>query len=392
MNHNMNPSSPNSGAPSPVSDDSSTHPHSPASSGDNSQINSKTTGVKRKATRRASTAERRATHNAVERARRETLNGRFLDLAALLPNLSQLRRPSKSAIVNSSIAHIHAARRHRLLASRELRLLKLESDALRRELNEWRSRAGIPRIDEPVRGEGFSVVLSGEPEIIPIPGGPGLQEDGDEDGFGEEMEDDYRPMTDTPMHSDDEVRVALLKSQSQSQGSFVSTINTNVHPMMPPSSMHAHPRAHPMGSSAGGPMIASPTNMSFENPMVGRVYDSVPYHTGDAYSAGAYGPAQDKWGPVGGYGYGNINDQAYLKSLAQNKRSRSSSQSSGSASPSSGYYEQAGWNGNGMRNGGNINNGMNMTMGMHNGDMGNIGMVGGGGSTMGNGGVAFAMM
>lgn len=36
------------------------------------------TQPKRKPSRRANTAERRATHNAVERARRETLNGRFL--------------------------------------------------------------------------------------------------------------------------------------------------------------------------------------------------------------------------------------------------------------------------------------------------------------------------
>ena len=34
--------------------------------------------VRRKPSRRANTAERRATHNAVERQRRETLNGRFL--------------------------------------------------------------------------------------------------------------------------------------------------------------------------------------------------------------------------------------------------------------------------------------------------------------------------
>jgi Helix-loop-helix DNA-binding domain len=34
--------------------------------------------VRRKPARRANTAERRATHNAVERQRRETLNGRFL--------------------------------------------------------------------------------------------------------------------------------------------------------------------------------------------------------------------------------------------------------------------------------------------------------------------------
>jgi hypothetical protein len=36
------------------------------------------TQLKRKPNRRANTAERRATHNAVERQRRETLNGRFL--------------------------------------------------------------------------------------------------------------------------------------------------------------------------------------------------------------------------------------------------------------------------------------------------------------------------
>jgi hypothetical protein len=76
------------------------------------------TPPKRRAARRANTAERRATHNAVERMRRETLNGRFLvgvarlflcgmltvflqTLASLLPPLAALRRPSKAAIVSS---------------------------------------------------------------------------------------------------------------------------------------------------------------------------------------------------------------------------------------------------------------------------------------------------
>jgi len=124
-------------------------------------------GVKRtsKPNRRANTAERRATHNAVERQRRETLNGRFLDLAALLPNLSQIRRPSKSSIVNSSIAHINASRRHRILAAQQLRLLKNETDALRLEVNEWRVRAGVPGVEEPRRPDGFGVILSGELEF-----------------------------------------------------------------------------------------------------------------------------------------------------------------------------------------------------------------------------------
>ncbi|KAF8176773.1 hypothetical protein BJ912DRAFT_696395 [Pholiota molesta] len=166
--------------------------------------------MKRKPSRRANTAERRATHNAVERQRRETLNGRFLDLAALLPNLSQIRRPSKSSIVNSSIAHIHASRRHRLLAARELRALKGEADALRREINEWRDRAGVPRVDEPVRGEGFGMIISGEMEVLAVLGGEEDEEDEDGmpvdsaaglereramygAGFMEELEDEYAP-------------------------------------------------------------------------------------------------------------------------------------------------------------------------------------------------------
>ncbi|KAG8897627.1 hypothetical protein FRB99_008025 [Tulasnella sp. 403] len=119
--------------------------------------------VRRKPSRRANTAERRATHNAVERQRRETLNGRFLDLAALLPNLATVRRPSKSAIVNSSIALIHTQRRARVTAARELRLLKQEADALRNELNTWRERAGmnLPRIEEPPRSREFEELVSG---------------------------------------------------------------------------------------------------------------------------------------------------------------------------------------------------------------------------------------
>jgi hypothetical protein len=114
----------------------------------------------KRSSRRANTAERRATHNAVERARRETLNGRFLDLAAMLPNLAAVRRPSKSAIVNSSIALIYAQRRQRAVAARELRLLKTENDAIRQELNEWRARASLPRVEEPPRSTELIALLN----------------------------------------------------------------------------------------------------------------------------------------------------------------------------------------------------------------------------------------
>ncbi|KAL5511042.1 hypothetical protein ACEPAH_4257 [Sanghuangporus vaninii] len=161
----VTPLSPNSaGLPTPVDGDNKISNTTTAN-------NNATSTGKRKPNRRANTAERRATHNAVERARRETLNGRFLDLAALLPNLATVRRPSKSAIVNSSIAMIHQSRRTRLLAARELRLIRAESDALRRELNEWRARAGLPRVEEPPRSPEFLNLIS--PQDIEGAGGVG---------------------------------------------------------------------------------------------------------------------------------------------------------------------------------------------------------------------------
>ncbi|KAF8835611.1 hypothetical protein BDN67DRAFT_975078 [Paxillus ammoniavirescens] len=234
--------------------------------------NAAVTQVKRKPSRRANTAERRATHNAVERQRRETLNGRFLDLAALLPNLSQIRRPSKSAIVNSSIAHIHSSRRHRLLASRELRLLKLETDALLRELNEWRDRAGLPRVDEPVRGEGFAMVLSGEVEVLAANVGEEDEEgQGQYDGF-EEGDEDYLGPLPTPMDETEDLMPAnppaVLKSANvfghNVTGSTATPSDINIARLMP----HAQPNSH------GGPMIAQiPPSVSFENPAMPSLYE-----------------------------------------------------------------------------------------------------------------------
>ncbi|KAJ7889008.1 hypothetical protein B0H13DRAFT_2041685 [Mycena leptocephala] len=88
--------------------------------------------------------------------RRETLNGRFLTLASLLPPLAALRRPSKAAIVSSSIATVHASRRHRVLAAQTLRALSREAEGLRREVNEWRARARVPQLELPVRSEGHA--------------------------------------------------------------------------------------------------------------------------------------------------------------------------------------------------------------------------------------------
>ncbi|KAF7324211.1 Macrophage erythroblast attacher isoform 1 [Mycena kentingensis (nom. inval.)] len=132
-------------------------------------------------------AERRASHNAVERQRRETLNARFLDLAGMLPSLATIRKPTKSAIVNTSIAHVNASARHRVLATQQLRLVQEECESLRREVNEWRERSGgIARVPTPARGETFEMLVSGtEPEMDEmywrdVDGGIGMEEEGDE--------------------------------------------------------------------------------------------------------------------------------------------------------------------------------------------------------------------
>lgn len=93
-------------------------------------------GPKRKGRRAPSTAEKRANHNAIERARRESLNGRFMELAQALPNLNAAKRPSKNAIVVKSLEYVLAAR-HRESA------LEAQASSLRAEVNELRSKLGM---------------------------------------------------------------------------------------------------------------------------------------------------------------------------------------------------------------------------------------------------------
>ncbi|KAI0784324.1 hypothetical protein C8Q75DRAFT_390853 [Abortiporus biennis] len=277
------------------------------------------TQTKRKPSRRANTAERRATHNAVERQRRETLNGRFLDLAALLPNLSQIRRPSKSSIVNSSIAHIHASRRHRLLAARELRLLKVETDLLRRELNEWRDRSGLPRVEEPVRGEAFQMILSGEVEVVSA--GP-IEE---EDGQGEYGDNDYGdeefstgPLTSAaePSPQEDIRNMNLLKNgvvPVPGQADMTPFAHNAPGPQTnagPNGGLHLQtilPRGS-VGVAGGAPspmIVQSPTAVSFENPAMASMYEPHPqsYHHPSFYPGApnaGFGTVNDKVGSWNG--------------------------------------------------------------------------------------------
>lgn len=50
-------------------------------------------------------AQKRAEHNAIERARRESLNTKFQQLAHSLPNLQNDRRPSKGTIIERTLEY-----------------------------------------------------------------------------------------------------------------------------------------------------------------------------------------------------------------------------------------------------------------------------------------------
>ncbi|KAF9790767.1 hypothetical protein BJ322DRAFT_1170137 [Thelephora terrestris] len=315
------PSSPSDSAPaSPSAQSSSSTPSSisqPLSEVIHPGFNSATIppapAGKRKPNGRENTAERRATHSAAERRRRKTLNSRFLDLAALLPNLSQIPRPSKSSIVNLSIAHIHASRHHRLIAARELRIFKAETNALRRELNEWRDQSGIPRLEEPARGDGFRSVLDGEVVVV-LP--TGQQEDNqnmedNEDDFHthsfEDLEDVARaavvnmikrstsPLSAPPSPSHQFVHNAppLLVQQNCAvqplpQQAAGGSQLYHAHSQLAPG--RQHPRAvSPQHFPPGRPIIATQQSpASYENPAM--IYDGCPsrlgYNVPQPYSSG----------------------------------------------------------------------------------------------------------
>lgn len=150
-------------SPSPVSSDSGQEGESLNHFGDDALLEDGQTSStqelaggssKRKSRRPPSTAERRATHNAVERARRESLNGRFMDLAGALPNMVNVKRPSKSIIVAKSLEFVQGAQ------AREQYLMG-QNDSLRSEINELRARLGMAPFSGSPPGNG--------PQVLALP-------------------------------------------------------------------------------------------------------------------------------------------------------------------------------------------------------------------------------
>jgi len=94
-------------------------------------------------------ADKRATHNAIERARRESLNGRFMTLAEALPSMANVKRPSKSIIVNKALDFVYEAQ------VKEHALIK-ENNDLRRQVDQLRARVGMPPLPPPAPLPGAS--------------------------------------------------------------------------------------------------------------------------------------------------------------------------------------------------------------------------------------------
>ncbi|KAK4701344.1 glucan 1,3-beta-glucosidase, partial [Phenoliferia sp. Uapishka_3] len=87
-------------------------------------------------------ADKRNQHNAIERARRESLNGRFMTLAEALPSMANVKRPSKSIIVNKALDFVFDAQ------VKEHALIK-ENNELRRQVDQLRSRLGMAPLPPP---------------------------------------------------------------------------------------------------------------------------------------------------------------------------------------------------------------------------------------------------
>ncbi|KAI9314180.1 hypothetical protein BX666DRAFT_511226 [Dichotomocladium elegans] len=83
-------------------------------------------------------AERRAEHNAIERARRESLNSRFQQLAHALPNLQNDRRPSKSTIIERTLDYVRFAQMKEERYRHQIFLLLKDNERMKRHLRKYR--------------------------------------------------------------------------------------------------------------------------------------------------------------------------------------------------------------------------------------------------------------
>ncbi|KAI8995948.1 hypothetical protein BC832DRAFT_310947 [Gaertneriomyces semiglobifer] len=137
-------------------------------------------------------AEKRAYHNATERARRENLNNRFQELAHSLPSLADVRKPSKSVIVNHCLTYVAETKKKLEHKDRNISSLKARNAALIEEVNQLRMTLGMPPTpttvdtdddDASVKREGEQAPSSAtdtQEMSSPSPDGAPISEQGDD--------------------------------------------------------------------------------------------------------------------------------------------------------------------------------------------------------------------
>jgi hypothetical protein len=192
--------------------------------------------------------------------------------------------------------------------------LKIETDALRRELNEWRNRSNLPLVEEPIRGEGFTMVLSGEIEVLTT-----IPDDEEENG---QDYDDYNEGNDefAAVGGNTTHNLGLNENDEQNQMASLAMLkNANAFTL-------SSTGANAMGLlSSRGPMVApSPTNVSFENPAMASLYEPSHHHTANqqfSYLQQMSESLENKWNP-------NPSQQQQLYSMQRNLNLYSSPPSS----------------------------------------------------------------
>ncbi|KAI9280214.1 hypothetical protein BC943DRAFT_340212 [Umbelopsis sp. AD052] len=103
-----------------------------------------TSPIRMTSPRKTGKADRRAEHNAIERARRESLNVKFQQLAHALPNLQDDRRPSKSRIVEKALEWVRQTFIREQRYQHEIQQLRVDNEHLRAQLLKQSNLKGVP--------------------------------------------------------------------------------------------------------------------------------------------------------------------------------------------------------------------------------------------------------
>lgn len=196
-------------------------------------------------------------------------------------------------------------------------MLKAEADSLRRELNEWRDRSGIPRLEEPARGDGFNSVLSGEVEVVI----PANQQD-DEQNMDDD-EDDLHARSSEDVEDIAHAAVVNMIKRSQSPMSAPSPTSHQFVHNAPPLPVQQNCVAQPLPQQATGggsqlyhahtqfvpgrqqPHTASPPHILPGRPMIATHQSPVSYEN-PAMIYDGYPPSQFGYNAPQSYNNGQL--------------------------------------------------------------------------------------